>query len=100
MTLFVERNNDPTQHEKDVTTAGTAEPLRATSCVVKRLCIQCKKTNTMDIYKGTSSVSSSAYQEVMPAYGLFREMFNVDLADVYIDADVDGEGVVYWYEIV
>lgn len=96
--MFREKNNKPNQTVKNVTSAGTAEPLSAASLVVKRLFIQCRKTNTNDIYLGDENVDSSNYQEVLPAYGLFRERRDVDLNKVYIDADTNGEGVVFWYE--
>ena len=96
--MFQEKNNVPNQAIKNVTTAGTAEPLSATSQVVKRLMIQAGD-NSGNIYRGNSSVSSSAYAEVAPALNSFSVLNDVDLAEVYIDADNDGEGVSYSFEM-
>lgn len=96
--MFQEKNNAPNQTVKNVTTAGTAEPLSATSQVVKRLMIQARN-NTGNIYRGDSNVSSSSYAEVAPALNSFTVLHDVDLAEVYIDADNDGEGVTYSFEL-
>lgn len=96
--MFVEKNNQPNAAVKTVASAGTAEPLSATSLVVKKLFMQAQE-NTGNIYRGDSNVDSTTHDEKVPALNSFSVMENVDLAEVYIDADNDGEGVTYRYEL-
>lgn len=81
---------------KDVTTAGSAEPLVASSTPFKNLDVQAKFANTGNIYIGGSTVSSSRGIALVP--GSSRNYKNGDLNDIYIDVDTNGEGVTFSYE--
>ena len=90
---------------KAVTTAGTAVAL-ASSTRVRSVMIQANNANTNNIYVGGSTVSSSSYGTFLTAGNSVTieapDMGNsgandLDLADIYIDADTDGEGVSVTY---
>lgn len=88
----------PVTFTKSVTTAGTAVPLSATSKVVKKVSFQPDTDNTGDnIYHGDSNVDSSNGLVLVP-YSIY-EYENVDLKDIYIDADSNGDGVHGYYEL-
>lgn len=83
---------------KDVTTAGTAEALAASSTRVLAVVIRAKSGNTDSIYVGASDVDST---DGFPLAAGEAITLNVrDLADVYVDAAVNGEGVHYIAETV
>ena len=83
---------------KTVTTAGTRERLVAvaSNLSAKALTIVAKSGNAGKVYVGNDGVGSSNAPELF-AGDQFRiasdEPFN--LADVYLDVSVDGEGVEY-----
>jgi hypothetical protein len=85
---------------KTVTTAGTRVALSTTtSC--KKVTIQALDTNTDAIVVGGSTVvAASATRRgiVLLPYNSFTISVD-DLADIYIDSVVSGEGVTYLYEI-
>ena len=81
--------------QKDVTTAGTAEPLSSTSIPCRAIAIKAKSTNTGNIYVGDSSVSSSTGFILRGSESITLDID--DVSKVYIDADVDGEGVSFIY---
>ena len=89
---------------KNVTTAGTQVRLSATSIIVSSVTIRAKKGNTNDVYIGDASVSNSypdlaANQTVTfeaPMVGGSHS--GIDLREVWVDADTDGEGVDVWYQ--
>lgn len=85
-------SNIPLSGQKDVTAAGAAEALGTTQ-VYKELTIIAKSTNTGNIYVGDSTVDSITGM-ILPAGGFVSFHF-VDIADVYIDSDVNGEGVSF-----
>lgn len=82
--------------EKTVTTSGTEVALGAAK--VKALTIIAKKANTGQIYVGGSDVAVTTNDgldagevlEIATKDGL------IDLATLYIDADVNGEGVDFY----
>lgn len=92
---------------KTVTTAGTAVALVASKTMVRGVMIQAETDNTGKIYVGDSSVSSSdcavdlvagnAVSLDAPNMGI-GEAESFDLALVYIDSSVNGDGVnvSYW----
>ena len=91
-------SNSPTltSSEKTVTSAGTAEAL-ATSQRVRSLTLVAKQGNSGRIYVGGSDVDSSTNDGLGPGDSLEVPAENwIDLADVYIDADNDGEGVDFY----
>jgi hypothetical protein len=81
---------------KAVTSAGTAEPLKATSLGFLELTVQAEPTNTGNIFIGGSDVDSTNGLVLTP--GASRTYSTPgDLNDIYIDSAVDGEGVRYEY---
>jgi hypothetical protein len=83
---------------KTVTTAGTDEALAgSTSC--KKVTIQAQTDNTGLIAVGGSGVDATVATGtgVVLNPGDSFELEIDDLADVYVDATVDGEGVRYTY---
>ena len=83
---------------KTVTTAGTDEVL-ASSTVCKRVVIQSQTDNTGLIAVGTSGVDATEVTGtgIILYAGDALELETDNLADVYIDATVSGEGVRYTY---
>ena len=89
---------------KNVTTAGTALPLSATTQQYHSLDVCAKKGNTGWIGVGGSNVvaSATAGTGVQLAAGDCYSLdgpneVNGDLLNLYIDTTVNGEGVVYAY---
>lgn len=81
---------------KTVTTAGTRVQLSGVSIPCKKITIQGLAANTKAIYIGDSTVASSNGIFVFPT-----QMFQLTVANlnmVYLDSEVNGEGVVYQYE--
>lgn len=83
---------------KTVTTAGTDEAL-AGSTACKRVTIQAQTDNTGWIAVGTSGVDATEATGtgVLLAAGDVYELEIDNLADVYIDSTVNGEGVRFAY---
>jgi hypothetical protein len=81
---------------KNVASAGTAEPLSAVGLGFVEVIIQAKKSNTGYIYLGDSSVDNTNGIQLQPEASQALE--DGDLADLYIDADTNGEGVVFFYK--
>lgn len=83
---------------KTVTTAGTDEAL-AGSTACKRVVVQAQTDNTGWIAVGTSGVDATEATGtgVLLGAGDSFELDIDDLADVYIDSTVNGEGVRYTY---
>lgn len=80
---------------KSVTTAGTAVAL-ATATTCKEVIITANVGNSGYIYIGSSSVSSTQFMKKI----LAGEEFSIaidDLSKIYLDCDVNGEGVTYGY---
>ena len=83
-------SNVPLSGQKNVTTAGTRVPLGTTQ-KYKEINIIAKDTNTGYIYVGNSTVDSTN-GAILPKGGYVTLQF-IDIADVYIDSSVNGEGV-------
>ena len=83
---------------KTVTSAGTAVPL-ASSTTCKKVIIVAETDNTGLIVVGGSSVvaSLSTRRGIPLSPGDSIEISIDDLADVYIDSTVSGDGVTYTY---
>lgn len=83
---------------KTVTTAGTDEAL-ATTTACKKVIIQAQTDNTGIIAVGASGVDATVATGtgVALAAGEAIELEITDLADIYIDSTVNGEGVRYTY---
>ncbi len=83
--------------DKTVTTAGTAEALAAAQRV-RSVTIVAKDSNTGRIYVGGSDVASTVNRGLQAGDVLTHTSASgwLDLADVYVDSDVNGEGVDYY----
>ena len=91
-------SNSPTliSSEKTVTAAGTAEAL-AVSQRVRSLTVIAKTGNTGQVYVGGSDVASATNDGLDAGEGLEIQADNwLDLADIYVDVDTDGEGVDFY----
>lgn len=80
---------------KSVAAAGTAEAMAA-STACKEIIITANDTNTQYIYIGDSNVSSAQYMKRLLAGDEFSISID-NLSKVYLDSDVNGEGVTYGY---
>jgi cold shock CspA family protein len=89
---------------KNVTTAGTQVRLSATDLFVSAVTIRAKKGNTNDVYIGDADVANSypdldANQTVtFEAPIISGSHTAINLKEVWVDADTDGEGVDVWYQ--
>lgn len=81
----------PINGQETITTAGTAEAFPVTG--EGYVTITANTANTQDIYVGDSSVDSSN-GKVLDA-GQQASFYLEDLALLYIDVDVNGEGYDY-----
>lgn len=78
--------------KKTVTTAGTRVTL-ASSQAIKSVCIKALQTNSGYIYVGDGSVSSTTGIQLLAGDTVSLDISN--LATVYLDSSVNGEGVTY-----
>ena len=88
-------SNSPTLlvPEKTVSAAGTAEALAATQRV-KSITVVAKTANTGQVYVGGSDVASSTNAGLAPGDALEIPAESwLDLADIFVDVDTNGEGV-------
>jgi len=86
---------------KSVAAAGTAEPIVGSSTIVKKVYIQADNSNTQNVYIGDSSVDNTNGQILASRDSMLIEAEmdeNIDLNEIYVDADVNGESVriTYW----
>lgn len=98
----------PVLIEKDVASAGTAEPLVANSTPTRSFVVQAKRGNTNPVAIGDSNVDESADLGLSLAAGEKHEFKGsgerqgthalLDLADFYVDAETNGEGVIVIYQ--
>ena len=79
--------------QKTVTTAGTEVALAASQAILSGVRIKALATNTGDIFVGANPVTSSTGFVLDAGEEVFVEVAN--LATVYIDSSVNGEGVSY-----
>lgn len=80
--------------QKNVTTAGTAVAL-GVSTAIQSITIKAKRANTGDIYVGDSTVTSTNGLVLTRGEAVSFDMDN--LADIFIDSSVNGEGVSFLY---
>jgi hypothetical protein len=96
---------------KSVTTAGVRVALSSTSVPCGQVIIQVKRANTGFIYVGDSSVSATLCFELSPPASSTAQLASVaasaqqgsnalNLANIYIDSSVSGDGCNFWYEKV
>lgn len=93
---------------KTVSVAGTRETLASATIYCKQLFVQALSTNTGKIYIGDNTVIATVAIElgtpvpgvVLPAVRLVSvdESTPINISDLYIDAEVSGEGVNIYYE--
>lgn len=88
--------------EKDVAAAGTAEALVSSATYVTSVTIKAKAANTGNMYVGDSTVDNAGtFPPLSPSDVLtVSSPYEFNLADIFVDADVDGEGVELWYMLV
>jgi hypothetical protein len=85
----------------EVTAAGTPEPLSATPVKVKKLRIKALPANGGDVYIGSPSMAAAsgfvldASQEFDFSTILESPEDEIDISTIYIDADVNSEGVCF-----
>ena len=83
--------------EKTVAIAGTAEPLVATSQRVKSLVVIAKNGNTNQVYLGGADVASTTNDGLDAAESVTIEAVGwLDLADIFLDVDTNGEGINFY----
>ena len=79
--------------EKTVTTSGNAVAL-ASARMITSVTIIAKAGNTGKVYVGGSDVATTTNDGLAAEDSLSIEMDHAfDLADIYLDADTNGEGV-------
>ena len=79
--------------EKTVTATGTAEALVSASQRAKAVTIIAKTTNIGQVYVGGSDVATTTNDGLDAGESLSVESDNwLDLADLYLDVDTNGEG--------
>ena len=88
---------------KNVTTAGTAERISSTDILVSSVTFRAKKGNSNDIYIGDSSVANTypdldADQTVTFEAPIVNGNHTaINLKEIWVDVDTNGEGVDVWY---
>jgi len=92
--------------KRNVTTAGTAVRLSATSLIVRSLVIQAPSTNVGTIYIGGSDVLAATKNGValtstnslaLLPIGELKTINSYDLTNIWIDSTTSGEGVSVTY---
>lgn len=89
---------DPQSGRQTVTTAGTPEPLSRAPFPVAQVDVFALDANTLRVYVGDHAVSGVASNETgLPLSAKEQVTFEgpVDLANIWIDAVVSGEGVTW-----
>lgn len=81
--------------EKTVTNAGTAEAL-ADSKVVKSLVIIAKLGNAGQVYVGASDVDNATNDGLDAGHVLAIEANGLNVENVFLDVDDDGDGVDFY----
>jgi hypothetical protein len=89
-------DNEIKTGQATVTAAGTAELLITMGEMSTRITIKALATNTGNIYVGTSTVDS-ADGFILAAGEEVTIVIEMGQTDIYIDSDVNGEGVSYIY---
>ena len=92
-------SNSPTliSSAQTVSSAGTAVALSSSSQRVKSLTVVAKPGNTGQVYVGGSDVASTTNSGLAPGDSVILPAVNwLDLKDVFIDVDTNGEGVDFY----
>lgn len=87
---------------KAVTTAGTAVQISATATGIRWLLLTAKPANTKPVYVGAADVKATLGSENgVPLSKTVPLRLDVsDLSDVWLDAEVSGEGALFVYGAV
>jgi len=85
---------------KTVTSAGTAVAL-GSATTIKKITIQALGANTNFVAVGASTVVAASGTERGILLGPYQSVVftNDDLADIFVDSVVSGEGVTFQYEV-
>lgn len=83
--------------KKAVTTGGVAERLNSTDQLVRSAIVRSQASNTGSIYIGDATISSSGPGLVPGDSISLRADPFLNLFDVFIDADQNGDGVDVWF---
>jgi len=92
----------PVGGAKTVTTAGTGVALVASATPAQMLYVRAKNTNTNLVYVGDSSVDKDSSRQMALAANeavaiAAASGYRLDIAEWYVDAVVNGEGVDFVY---
>jgi hypothetical protein len=87
----------PVIGHKAVTTAGTQLALVSVGTFAKTVIIQAKGNNNQSVFIGGSTVPNTRAGGVELSPGSSIEIGNVNLAHLYVNSLVDGEGVTWMY---
>jgi hypothetical protein len=79
--------------QTNVTTAGTEVTLRASQALTQGVWVKAKLANTGIIYVGVNPVTSTTGYQLDNGEAVFLPI--ADIATIFIDASVSGEGVSY-----
>ncbi|NQW16762.1 MAG: hypothetical protein HQ478_04675 [Chloroflexi bacterium] len=83
--------------KKAVTTGGVAERLNASDQLVRSAIVRSQSTNTGSVYVGDATISSSG-PGLVPGDSLsLRADPFLNLFDIFVDADQNGDGVDVWF---
>lgn len=91
--------NTPVDGRKVVAAAGTAEALSSTTVVVTWIIVTAETNNTGVMTVGASTVVASltTRRGIPLLAGESMLLEAVDIASIYLDATVTGDGVTYLY---
>lgn len=82
---------------KNVTTTGSSVQLTATSTTIRWVEVIAKEANTDTVWVGGSTVAAGSGLPIVSLQSAFLEVSN--LTSVWIDSEVNGEGVTFIYGI-
>jgi len=92
--IDIAQPTDVRNGRRDVTTAGTAEPIILDSILIEdKVTIKANEGNTGNIYVGNNSVTNA--NGLILSAGESVDLKIDDLSKVYVDADVAGDGISY-----
>jgi len=92
LSFTLDSPNTVTNGQKTVTTAGTAEALAASTACLS-VTVKALSTNTGNVYVGGAAVAAANGYIIQSGESISLDIDN--LADIYLDVDVNGEGVSY-----
>lgn len=82
---------------QDVAVAGTAEAIVAADTYITSATIRAHTSNGGNVFIGDSTVDNTA-SPLTPGDSIsLMNHYEFNLADIYVDSAVNGEGVAVWY---